>query len=221
LENDPCICVPGNVQGTRSFALLEHPAPQRLIKGSSLLRCTPHLYLGWSPQLTILLASCAQDLLCEGSPRLWSIPFGKMGLERGMQAVVTAAVFNGLAFIFIVLRCISRFWILHHGGPEDYLIIFALLLSVATTVTIALRMFPTSFTWTESIAANSPVEKNNGLGRHSDTVSLEENQNLSKVSVSRPKLYQQSVTSNSSYMPASSSTTWVCSSSKTPSSTNT
>ncbi|ETI25459.1 hypothetical protein G647_02232 [Cladophialophora carrionii CBS 160.54] len=85
-----------------------------------------------------------------------------MGLERGMQAVVTAAVFNGLAFIFILFRCISRFWVIHRAGPEDYLIIFALLLSCGLTATIVLQ-------------------KDNGLGRHSDTVSDKENETLSKL----------------------------------------
>ncbi|KIW24041.1 uncharacterized protein PV07_09780 [Cladophialophora immunda] len=85
-----------------------------------------------------------------------------MGLERGMQAVVTAAVFNALAFVFIVLRCISRFMVIHQAGPEDYLIIFALVLSVGLTVTIALQ-------------------KDHGLGRHADTVSEEDNETLSKL----------------------------------------
>lgn len=56
-----------------------------------------------------------------------------------MQSVVTAVVFNALAFTFIVIRCISRFWVIKKAGLEDYLIIFALVLSVGFTVTIALR----------------------------------------------------------------------------------
>lgn len=62
-----------------------------------------------------------------------------MGLERGMQAVVTAAVFNALAFLFIVVRCISRFVIIKQAGTEDYLILFALALSIGLTVIIVLR----------------------------------------------------------------------------------
>jgi hypothetical protein len=62
-----------------------------------------------------------------------------MGLERGTQSVVTAAVFNALAFLSIVIRCISRFWIVGQAGPEDYLIISALVLSIGFTVTVALR----------------------------------------------------------------------------------
>ncbi|KIW80727.1 hypothetical protein Z517_07343 [Fonsecaea pedrosoi CBS 271.37] len=85
-----------------------------------------------------------------------------MGLERGLHAVVTAAVFNTFAFVFIVLRCISRFMIVHQAGPEDYLIIFALVLSFGLTVTIVLQ-------------------KNCGLGRHADTVSEEDNETLSKL----------------------------------------
>ncbi|OAP56481.1 hypothetical protein AYL99_09660 [Fonsecaea erecta] len=85
-----------------------------------------------------------------------------MGLERGMQAVVTAVVFNVLAFVFIVLRCISRFMVIHRAGLEDYLIIFALVLSTGLTVTIALQ-------------------KEHGLGRHAYTVSEEDNETLSKL----------------------------------------
>lgn len=62
-----------------------------------------------------------------------------MGLERGTQSVVTAAVFNALALFFILIRCISRFWIVGQVGPEDHLIIFALVLSIGFTVTVALR----------------------------------------------------------------------------------
>lgn len=62
-----------------------------------------------------------------------------MALSRGMQAVVIVAVFNALAFVSIVLRCISRFWVVRRAGPEDYLIIFALLCSVGVTVSIAIR----------------------------------------------------------------------------------
>ncbi|KIW10642.1 hypothetical protein PV08_11606 [Exophiala spinifera] len=85
-----------------------------------------------------------------------------MALERGMQAVVTAAVFNALAFLFIVARCVSRFIILKQAGPEDYLILFALALSIGLTVIIIL-------------------EKNSGLGRHADTVSAEDNETLLKL----------------------------------------
>lgn len=64
-----------------------------------------------------------------------------MALDRGMQAVVTAAVFTGLAFVFILIRCVSRFVVIKQAGPEDYLIIFALALSIGVTVIIALREY--------------------------------------------------------------------------------
>lgn len=62
-----------------------------------------------------------------------------MGLERGMQAVVAAVVFNALALLFIVIRCVSRFFLIKQAGAEDYLIIFALILSIGLTVIIVLR----------------------------------------------------------------------------------
>ncbi|KAI1628765.1 50S ribosomal protein L36e [Exophiala viscosa] len=85
-----------------------------------------------------------------------------MGLERGMQAVVTAVVFNALAFLFIAIRCVSRFCLIKQAGPEDYLIIFALITSFGLTAIIVLQ-------------------KNHGLGRHSDTVSVADNETLSKL----------------------------------------
>jgi hypothetical protein len=112
----------------------------------------------------------------------------EMALERGMQAVVTAIAFNALAALFIILRCISRFWVIHQAGTEDYLIIFALILSCGTTATIALRKFFSlifSRRYRRLISSRTSEQKN-GLGRHADTVSIEENETLSKVSSPGP-----------------------------------
>lgn len=62
-----------------------------------------------------------------------------MGLERGMQVLVAAVVFNALAFLFILVRCLSRFVVIKQAGFEDYLIIFSLILSIGMTIVIALR----------------------------------------------------------------------------------
>lgn len=64
-----------------------------------------------------------------------------MGLDRGMQAVVTASAFTGLAFCFVVIRCISRFCVIKQAGTEDYLAVIALLLSIGLTVIIGLREY--------------------------------------------------------------------------------
>jgi hypothetical protein len=93
-----------------------------------------------------------------------------MRLERGTQSAVTAAVFNALALFFIVILCISRFCLVGQAGPKDYLIIFALVLSIGFTVTVALRksafrslmFFHLIFTLTET---------DHGLGRHIYTLS--------------------------------------------------
>ncbi|KEF61380.1 uncharacterized protein A1O9_02946 [Exophiala aquamarina CBS 119918] len=85
-----------------------------------------------------------------------------MGLDRGMQAVVTASAFTGLALLFVVVRCISRFLVIKQAGTEDYFAIIAVLLSIGTTVTIGLQ-------------------REYGLGRHADTVSTEDNEMLSKL----------------------------------------
>ena len=65
-----------------------------------------------------------------------------MGPDRGMQAVVTASAFTGLALLFVVMRCISRFCVIKQAGTEDYLAIIAILLSISTTVIIGLREHP-------------------------------------------------------------------------------
>ncbi|KAK5044881.1 hypothetical protein LTR84_010419 [Exophiala bonariae] len=85
-----------------------------------------------------------------------------MALDRGTQAVVTASAFTGLALLFVVIRCISRFCVIKQAGTEDYLAIVALILSIGLTVIIGLQ-------------------RENGLGRHADTVSEEENEMLSKL----------------------------------------
>jgi len=79
-----------------------------------------------------------------------------------MQAVVTTVVFNVLAFVFILIRCVSRFVVIKQAGPEDYLIIFAFILSIGLTATIALQ-------------------KEHGLGRHADTVSKADNETLAQL----------------------------------------
>ncbi|KAK5193383.1 hypothetical protein LTR99_006935 [Exophiala xenobiotica] len=85
-----------------------------------------------------------------------------MGLERGMQAVVTTVVFNVLAFVFILVRCVSRFIIIKQAGTEDYLILSAFVLSGGLTATIVLQ-------------------KDHGLGQHADTVSEEDNETLGQL----------------------------------------
>ena len=60
-------------------------------------------------------------------------------MSRGMQVVVTAIIFTALAGVFILLRCVSRFCITKSPGTEDWLIILALLCSIATTVDYDLR----------------------------------------------------------------------------------
>jgi hypothetical protein len=103
-----------------------------------------------------------------------------MALDRGTQAVLTVAAFNAVAFVFIVLRCISRFWVVHQAGPEDYLIIFALACAVGVTVSIAIRK---SLELPRQRCTKLTIvpEEQYGLGRHADTVSVDDIEILSKV----------------------------------------
>lgn len=63
-------------------------------------------------------------------------------MDRGTQSLLTSIVFSGLATIFILIRCISRFLIVKTPGTEDYLIIFALVMSIGTTIVIGYRKYP-------------------------------------------------------------------------------
>jgi hypothetical protein len=108
-----------------------------------------------------------------------------MGLERGMQAVVTTVVFNVLAFVFILVRCVSRFIIIKQAGTEDYLILSAFVLSIGLTATIVLREY-SCYNPGHAATDCCTAEKDHGLGQHADTVSEEDNETLSQV-ISHPE----------------------------------
>ncbi|KAL9111934.1 MAG: hypothetical protein Q9227_003784 [Pyrenula ochraceoflavens] len=72
--------------------------------------------------------------------------------NRGGEAVVTAIVFNVIAAALVILRWVSRVAVLRNPGIDDYLVIISLILSIGLTVCIV-------------------IQKNNGLGRHFDTIS--------------------------------------------------
>ena len=135
--SDLGLCASNKLEQSESRRSIKGSCCCRASWGSSQLHVLPIVPTSISRLLppTSLSSICPQvnTRSCVGTPP------GRMGMERGMQAVVTAAAFNSLAFIFIVIRCISRFWVIHQVGPEDYLIIFALVLSLGLTVTIALR----------------------------------------------------------------------------------
>ncbi len=74
-------------------------------------------------------------------------------MDRGKQALVTTIVFTALAGFFIVLRSVSRFFIVKRPGVEDYLIIFAFILSIG-------------------LAVNVDLQRDNGLGKHTADLPL-------------------------------------------------
>ena len=83
-------------------------------------------------------------------------------MDRGTQALITTIVFTTLAGIFIVLRSISRFFIVKRPGVEDYLIIFAFVLSIGLCI-------------------NVDLQRDNGLGKHTADLSLHRVENTLKV----------------------------------------
>lgn len=83
-------------------------------------------------------------------------------MDRGTQALITTIVFTVLAGIFIILRSISRFFIVKRPGVEDYLIIFAFVLSIG-------------------LAIDVDLQRDNGLGKHTAGLPLHKVENTLKV----------------------------------------
>lgn len=83
-------------------------------------------------------------------------------MDRGTQALITTIVFTVLAGIFIILRSISRFFIVKRPGVEDYLIIFAFVLSIG-------------------LAVDVDLQRDNGLGKHTASLPLHKVENTLKV----------------------------------------
>lgn len=59
-------------------------------------------------------------------------------MDGAAEAVVTAIVLSTLALGVLLLRCVSRFFILKRVGPEDYFILLAFVLSTGFTVIVVL-----------------------------------------------------------------------------------
>jgi hypothetical protein len=110
---------------------------------------------------------------CRGESTSDASPAQSATMYRGTVAVMVSAIFSGLSALFIILRCISRFFIVKAPGVEDYLIISSLVLSIGLTVNIELRK-----STLHSSTYSDPSERRNGLGRHANTVSAEENVRL-------------------------------------------
>lgn len=59
-------------------------------------------------------------------------------MSRALSIVTTTSVFNLLSTVFVILRVISRFFILKKPSADDYLIIFGLMMSwTLTALTLA------------------------------------------------------------------------------------
>ncbi|KAF2178728.1 hypothetical protein K469DRAFT_675252 [Zopfia rhizophila CBS 207.26] len=60
--------------------------------------------------------------------------------HRGQGAIVTSAVFAGLAVIAVLLRLWTRFFIVRCPGIEDYFIMLSMLCSIGLTVCIGIQV---------------------------------------------------------------------------------
>ncbi|PGH12853.1 hypothetical protein AJ80_06562 [Polytolypa hystricis UAMH7299] len=61
-------------------------------------------------------------------------------VSRGHQTVIIVVVFTSMSFITVFLRCITRFGILKAHGPDDILILVAMLSAIATTICQCLQV---------------------------------------------------------------------------------
>jgi hypothetical protein len=59
--------------------------------------------------------------------------------SRGVEAVIISTIFVAIAGFFVILRCITRFGILHICGADDILILCSLAFSIAFTALIQAR----------------------------------------------------------------------------------
>jgi hypothetical protein len=60
-------------------------------------------------------------------------------MPLGSQVFTVSTVFTTLAFVCLLLRCISRFGILRRVGTDDILAIFSFISSAAMTILIGIR----------------------------------------------------------------------------------
>ncbi|KAK0636423.1 integral membrane protein [Bombardia bombarda] len=56
--------------------------------------------------------------------------------QRQDGLIITSVIMTTIATIFVVLRCVSRFVLIRNPGPDDYLIIAALLLTIGYLIDI-------------------------------------------------------------------------------------
>jgi len=56
--------------------------------------------------------------------------------DKGPKAVAISVGFTVIAGVFVIGRCVARFGLVKNPGPDDYLIIFALVCSIVMTLLI-------------------------------------------------------------------------------------
>ncbi|KAH6633404.1 hypothetical protein C7974DRAFT_392717 [Boeremia exigua] len=88
--------------------------------------------------------------------------FNRIDNPRGEQAFDTSVAFSVIAFVSVVLRLYTRWFIVRAPGIEDHLILVATLCSICLTIAIAYQV-----KW--------------GMGMHSTSLSAEDNVKVSKA----------------------------------------
>ncbi|KPI35770.1 uncharacterized protein AB675_11180 [Cyphellophora attinorum] len=82
--------------------------------------------------------------------------------DRGLQAIIVVCIVNGLAGLFIALRCICRFAIVKSPGLEDWTLITAMAMSIVLAVVV-------------------DQQRRYGLGKHAVDVPPEDNTMILKM----------------------------------------
>jgi hypothetical protein len=63
--------------------------------------------------------------------------------KRGAEVVIISTICVAIAGVFVILRCIARFWVLRICGADDVLTICSLLFSIGFTVLAHAREYAT------------------------------------------------------------------------------
>jgi hypothetical protein len=101
--------------------------------------------------------------------------------SRGAMTVSTSIAFVVIAGAFVTLRCIARAGLIRRFGVDDFLIVWAVVMSATTTALIAIReCFLLSV---QQFLLSVFPEQKHGLGRHFDTLAPGEFTEMLKVRV--------------------------------------
>lgn len=102
-------------------------------------------------------------------------------MSRAQTTIAATTTLNIIATFSVILRIISRFFVLKKPSADDYLIVFGLVMSWCLTALTFARELNSS-TLSLMSAEHLETEVHFGLGQHEEDVSSERVQNMLLVS---------------------------------------